>query len=83
MENIPPTADALLQHTKRAIYQVSIWATSQYAQQQTPTPAAWGWAWDDCSKKWMPPWITQPVASNACLELVKCGCRSEKGCGAR
>ena len=50
MENIPPTSDALLKHTKRAVYQASIWATSQYAQQQTPTPAAWGWAGDDCSK---------------------------------
>ena len=34
----------------------------------------------DCDKKWSPVWISQPIASSGCLELVKCGCKSEKGC---
>ena len=38
MENIPPTADALLQHARRAAYQASVWATSEKAQQRRPTP---------------------------------------------
>ena len=30
----------------------------------------------------MPIWMTQPIANETFLELVKCGCKSEKGCGA-
>ena len=80
MESIPPTADALLQ---RAAYQVSVWTSSQDSEQRRPTPESWGWTWDECTKKWRPIWITQPTASNSCLELIKCACKSEKGCGAR
>ncbi len=81
METIPPTQDALLQHCKRAIYQAGIWTTSDLAQQQTPSPEGWGWTLDD--DKWLPVWTTQPVASEACSKLVKCGCKSDKGCGPR
>ena len=42
MENIPPTADALLQHVKRAIYQASIWLISDTSQQRRPTPESYG-----------------------------------------
>lgn len=42
MENIPPTADALLQHARRAAYQASVWATSENTQQRRPTPESWG-----------------------------------------
>ena len=83
MENIPPTADCLLQHARRAAYQASVWATSEHPQQGRPTPESWGWTWNECDKKWAPVWITQPIANKACLELVKCGCQSKKGCGAR
>ena len=36
MEKMPPTRNALLQHTRRAVYQASIWATSTEAQQEVP-----------------------------------------------
>ena len=83
MENIPPTADALLHHARRAAYQARVWATSEKAQQRRPTPESWGWTWDENNKKWEPVWMTQGIASKACQELVKCGCKSEKGRGAR
>ena len=83
MENIPPTADCLLQHARRAAYQASVWTTSEHPLQGRPTPESWGWTWNECDKKWAPVWITQPIANKACLELVKCGCQSKKGCGAR
>jgi len=83
MENIPPTSDALLQHAKRAAYQASVWTSSQDCQQNRPKLESWGWTWDECSKEWQPVWINQPIASNSCLELIKCACKSEKGCGAR
>ncbi|KAF3832197.1 hypothetical protein F7725_025862 [Dissostichus mawsoni] len=38
MEHIPPTQDSLLQHLKRVAYQSGIWATSDLAQQRTPSP---------------------------------------------
>ena len=28
------------------------------------------------SQFWLPVWITLPIASKACIELVKCGCKS-------
>ena len=31
----------------------------------------------------VPVWMTAPLASDACLKLVKCACKSEKGCGVR
>ena len=81
METIPPTQDALLQHCKRVMYQAGIWTTSDIDQQRTPSPEGWGWTLD--GDKWLPVWTTQPVVSKACSELVKCACKSDKGCGAR
>ena len=83
MENIPPTQDALLQHCKRVAYQAGIWTTSDLAQPQAPTPEGHGWTLDRNSQSWLPVWSTLPVSSKACSELVKCGCKSVNGCGAR
>ena len=83
MENLPPTRAALYQHSLRSIYQASIWTTSELSQQNRPSPTSWGWSWDDSTKAWTPVWTTLQVANQACLELVKCNCRSSKGCGGR
>ncbi|KAG0710839.1 hypothetical protein GWK47_021999 [Chionoecetes opilio] len=40
MEKIPPTQEALLQHTLRAVYQAGIWATSDQCEQKPPTQGA-------------------------------------------
>ena len=32
METIPPTHDALLQHSKRAAYQAGVWCSSEYSE---------------------------------------------------
>ena len=47
MERLPPTQDALLQHTKRAAYQAGIWCTSEQNQQHAPTPEDRGWTLDE------------------------------------
>lgn len=78
MENLPPTQDALLQHAKRAIFQCSIWTTSQHAIQNGPTPEGWGWTKED--NAWKPLWMTITEAARACSELIKCGCKSKRGC---
>ena len=41
MENIPPTQDALLQHTKLVWYYASAWSKSHIHQQQRPSPDGW------------------------------------------
>ncbi|KAJ8043846.1 hypothetical protein HOLleu_11123 [Holothuria leucospilota] len=83
MENIPPTLDALLQHSKRAAFQAGIWTTSNLTIQESPTPEGWGWTRCGDNQRWVPVWITQPITSKACSELVKCGCKSNRGCGGR
>lgn len=82
MENIPPTQDALVQHCKRVCYQAGIWTASDIAIQQSPSPEGYGWTLDMDTSAWIPVWITLPQASQACTELVKCGCKSKNKCGA-
>ncbi len=43
LENLPPTQEALKQHTRRAIYQEYCWNRALLAQQELPNPADWGW----------------------------------------
>ena len=68
IERLPPTQDALLQHTKRSVYQAGIWNTSAQALQVLPLPEDFGW--DNSSSTWLP--ILE--VSKACRELVKCCC---------
>ena len=43
MENLPPTEDALLQHTRRSIYQTGIWAMSFLSAPLIPAAQEFGW----------------------------------------
>ena len=75
IENIPPTQAALIEHTKRAIYQGSfIWNRTLFAKQELPSPALWGWQRNEVDS-WNPVWSTLPEASKSCKELVKCSCK--------
>ena len=82
MELIPPTQNALLQHCNRVIYQAGIWSNSNITNPDLPSPEEYGWKLSQ-ETKWCPVWITLPVASKACTELVKCNCKSSNGCGGR
>eukprot|EP00745_Piridium_sociabile_P022176 TRINITY_DN34414_c0_g1_i10.p1 TRINITY_DN34414_c0_g1~~TRINITY_DN34414_c0_g1_i10.p1 ORF type:complete len:283 (-),score=55.29 TRINITY_DN34414_c0_g1_i10:371-1219(-) len=82
METIPPTQAALLQHAKRAAYQAGVWATSDQAQDDLPSPEDWGWTKVKSSQTWTPYWTSLENASKVCRELIKCGCKSETGCSA-
>ena len=80
---IPITADALLQHTKRASYQAGyVWGLMMHASPQLPDPSDWGWV-KDPRNGWEPYWTSLPEASKSCRELLKCGCNPEKGCAGR
>lgn len=42
-ENMPPTSDALLLHTKRAHYQALIWRQANICRPTLPCPTEMGW----------------------------------------
>jgi hypothetical protein len=81
IDNIP--ANALLQHAKRAVFQSGhCWGNCLKVSPQRPPPSEWGWV-GDSTQTWEPLWSTIPHASQSCLELLRCGCKSEKGCAGR
>ncbi|CAM1154646.1 Uncharacterised protein g11332 [Pycnogonum litorale] len=73
VDKIPPTQNALLQHTRRAVYQAGIWTTCMLSQQTNPCPTDYAWA--KVGNSWEPVWSTIPEGSKACREFVKCGCK--------
>ena len=82
LESIPPTQDALLLHTKRAIYQASCWRQSLQAQQDLRDPIAWGWQQKE-NGLFSIKWINIPQASAVCSEFICCGRKPKKGCKGR
>ena len=75
MDKIPPTNNALLHHSKRAIFQAGIWTTSTEANPQIPSPHSFAWTKDE--EVWVPIWITIPEVSKACQELIQCCCKGD------
>ena len=68
IDNIPPTQDALLQHTRRAVYQAGVWTSTQ-AHQMLPSPNQFAWS-KATSGSWEPVWKTIPQVSKACSQLT-------------
>ena len=74
IDNMPPTRDALLQHTKRAAFLGGfVWGSSLVPQMNLPSFEWYGYK-DDAT----PHWTNLPEASRGVRELVKCNCL--KGC---
>ncbi|CAG9821707.1 unnamed protein product [Phaedon cochleariae] len=74
IENIPPTADALAQHIKRATLQASIWNNSLDSQYVIPSPTNWGWTvTSDGSYRSV--WTITPEVAKHCVQLTTCTCR--------
>ena len=65
IENIPPTQDALRQHTLRAAYQVFVWGQCLHREPRLPSPSAWGWTKDD-GQPCKPVWTTLCQAVDSC-----------------
>jgi hypothetical protein len=74
MERLPPTQDALLQHSRRVAYQAGIWCTSEQNEQHTK---------DGDGHLMMTANRGFQCGTLACSELIKCSCKSQRGCGAR
>ena len=77
IEAIPPTEAALLQHTKRAIYQGAlIWGNASEPKPDFPSPAYFRWIKND-GQLWEPLWTMFPEATDSCQELVHCKCKMD------
>ena len=82
LDRIPPSKDALLQHTNRSLYQgCYCWHQSLIPHQTLPSPENWGWKVEENTFKVV--WTILPEASQICKELVRCNCKSQKGCSGR
>ena len=78
IETIPPTENALLLHTKRAIFQSGVWARCVDNHQNLPSPQGFGWKKsDEVDWQWKPIWMTQHEASKEFREFAKCSCKGE------
>ena len=78
----PPTREALIQHIKRAAYQAGfIWGQTMVCTPELPSPSEWGWV--HTNNGWGIHWTTLPEATEACRQLLKCGCKkvAEDKCG--
>ena len=82
MEALPPTFDAILQHSFHAAYQAGhVWRKSFTQQQQLPSPEDWGWKM--VGETYFPHWTDFAEAAIAIRELIKCRCNPENGCNRR
>ena len=79
-EMIPPTGSALIEHTKRAVYQAGhVWGQSLILEPALPSLKQWGWKEDD--HNWQPNWKSLPTVAASCQELAKCGCKKRSCSG--
>ena len=75
IDAIPPTEAALMQHTKRAIYQGAlVWGSALNPSPELPSPSDFGWTKTN-GLLWEPLWTTLPEAAASCQELVHCKCK--------
>ena len=73
IDRLPPTQAAL-----RAAYQAGhCWAQLMIAAPEVPSPGDWGWKKKDQDQGWEAFWTTLPEATQACRELIRCGCKKE------
>lgn len=75
IENIPPTADALKLHVKRAILQTMIWKQCLQREMEIPPFTSFGWK-RSSSCGYEPLWTTIPEVTKACSELMCCHCKT-------
>ena len=75
LENIPPKLNCLQKHIFRSCYQAMNWFNALWKQCPHLDPVVWGWKMS--GKGFVPLWSDLPDASEACRELIKCGCKKK------
>ena len=76
LEMLPPTADALELHVKRAYYQAKLWINADIANSQVDTPLS-SEGWHDQDGVLVPKWTRKAPVPRACAQLVSCGCKTK------
>ena len=71
-EKLPPTRGALKEHILRACYQTSVWAQADIADPNIPEINSCGWKYTE--EGYVPNTSATPIAPDAVLILVRCGC---------
>jgi len=80
-EKLPPTHDALTHHLKRCLHQMNIWLQANIARPTLSPPEESGWMFDQNTLK--PILMEQESVPSVCIELLTCGCKSQKCTSAR
>lgn len=80
-ESLPPTTGSLIPHIQRAHYITMIWKRAGVSHPCLPSPAKYGWNFDEATSHFTPVRCLHPPAPEATLNLVKCGCKC--GCKGR
>ena len=77
LRKLPPSRDALLQHTKRACYQAGyLWQESE-SDMDLPDPKLWGWTFDE-NRGLIPCWLTGTSSIDLERFVTTCSCKTEK-----
>ena len=74
-QSLPPSQDALRNHTMHANYQAAIWRQALNANPEIPSPESRGWLIRDGQLDIN--WMSLPPAPEALLELILCGCTTD------
>lgn len=74
-DKLPPTSNALHQHTRRAIYQAEVWKSCLQRKQNMPSPLEWGWK-QNHEGELLPLWSTDKPATEVRKLSSHCGCKS-------
>ena len=82
LKNLPPTTEAFEMNVRRAHIQTAIWKSACEAEPPKLDPTVYGWKRDDVSKSLKPVQLPTNVAlaPQDVLEMIHCGCSSEKPC---
>ena len=72
LEQLPPTADALQLHVKRANYQAKFWVKAANSEFKATDPIVTG-GWSIKDGVTSPVWMHNPSVPQACMQIVSCG----------
>ena len=76
---LPPSQDALKQHTMRANYQAAVWRLALVANPNVPSPENHRWIIQDETLELN--WMSLPPAPAVLLDLIMCGCTGKCSTG--
>ena len=82
LKSLPPTTEAFEMNVRRAHIQTAIWKSAGEADPPALDPTLFGWKREEASRSLVPMLLPPNVAlaSSYILEIIRCGCSSERPC---